>query len=281
MVTIDLKPHEVILDLPAATLADIIGAAAEALAPECALPAAALRETLLDAVRDTSVAVGSGIAMPHAGVRGLERARVALVRTAPPLSVGALDGAAVDLFFVVLFPSGNPRAHLELLAHLAGMCRSRVFRDGLRSACAVDEVLALVDAAQRRLGTATRTATARESERALALISVTGERAADAILMALLREQLGAATIVDAQTVQDAASREVPLFAGFRDLFGDPGGRRLILAQLAPERADALAAIVQRACEDDGTASAQLSVVPIAQAWAWGPRPERTRAKGH
>jgi hypothetical protein len=74
---------------------------------------------------------------------------------------------------------------------------------------------------------------------------------------------------------------EVPLFAGFRDLFGDPGGRRMIFAHVDLEHADEIASIVQQACEDEPSASAELVVLPIAHRRTWSPpAPAPTRA-GH
>lgn len=279
--TVDLTPEAILLGVAAQRLADVIGAAAAALGPVADLDPQRVRRALEPSASDTGFAVGDGIAVPHAAVDGIPTRAVAIVRTTTPLQVGALDGAPVDVFFVVLYPAGDPLGHLRFLAHLAGMCGSRVFRDGLRAAATPQEVIELVAAAEARLGIVARAPTSPVvGQRGLAIISVTGERAADSILVGLVREELASATILDAQTVQDAASREVPLFAAFRDLFGDPGGRRVILAQVDLEHADALAAIVQRACEEERSATAELVVVPIANRWEWRPvadqPPERT-----
>lgn len=277
--TIDLRPDAVLLDHPAATLADVLGAASAKLASQSGAEPSVIRSALAATCAESSFGVGAGIAVPHAAIPELPRHAIALVRVAEPLDVGAIDGTPVDLLFVVIHSSSDPSGHLKFLAHLAGMCRSRVFRDGLRGASSASEVIDLIAAAEARSHGA-RTSPAPAHERALAIIAVSGERAADNILVGMLSEELESATIVDAQTLQDAASREVPLFAGFRDLFGDPGGRRVIFANLDSDRADTLAAIVQRACEDEQHATAELIIVPVANRWEWRAAPAPAR-RGH
>lgn len=279
--TIDLQPDTILLDVAAAGLAEVLDAAASALAARSGMERAVIRGALADAAAESTFAIGAGIAVPHVAVPGLSRRASTLIRTVEPVSLDAPDREPVDLFFVLLSPAGDPSAHLQFLAHLAGMCRSRVFRDGLRAATTPREALELIAAAEARLGGAAAAMPASGGKLGLAIISVAGERAADTILLGLLRRELSSATIVDAQTLQDAASREVPLFAGFRDLFGDPGGRRMIFAHVDLEHADEIASIVQQACEDEPSASAELVVLPIAHRRTWSPpAPAPTRA-GH
>lgn len=275
---VQLHPTAIILDLPATNAREVLAAAVERLSSLHELAPETIGHVLGGTVAVGEFAIGSGVAVPHAAVPGLAGRVVALVRTAAPLPVDAVDGAPVDLYFIVLYPPGNPTEHLRFLGQLAAMCRSRMFREGLRAATTPREVIDIVDASAARFMGSPRLAAPAEPERGLAIIMVTGERAADTILMGLLGQQFGA-TIVDAQTAHDAASREVPLFAGFRDLFGDPGGRRVVFAQVDLDRMETLAELVRGACEEERSASAEVMIMPIARRWEWGVQREPRRAR--
>lgn len=279
--TLNLTPDAVLLDQPAVDLRDVIELAAPVVAERGGVETSVARRALLDAASESDFAVGAGVAVPHVAVPDLADRAICLVRTAEPVGLGAVDGEPIDLFFVVLYPAGDPSAHLQFLAHLAGMCRSRLFRHGLRSATTARAVTELVVASEARLRGASYAVGPAATQRGLAIISVSGERAADAILVGLLRAELTDATIVDAQTVQDAASREVPLFAGFRDLFGDPGGRRMIFAPIDLEHIEELAAIVEDACEDERSADAELIVLPVSSRWRFEQAAPAARSASH
>lgn len=279
--SLDIVAQAIHLDPHARNLPEVFEVAVPVLAEQSDVEPLVLRRALLEASAESDFLLGSGIALPHVAIPGLRSRAISMVRTAQPIQLGDGPSASADLFFVVAYPSGNPSAHLHFLAHLAGLCRSRVFRDGLRSATGPDEVIALIRAAEQRLGVAASGLAPRSGQQALAIIAVTGERATDAIMMGLLREQLSTASIVDVQNVRDAASQEVPLFAGFRDLFGDPGGRRMIFVDIDNEQSQTIATIVKQACEDDRSASADLVVIPIASRWSWSPPAPASQTSGH
>lgn len=278
-----LTRDSVLLDVQAPTLSVAMTAAAGALSRATGIDVSSIEDTLREATRESDFAIGAGIAVPHVEIPGLASRVVAVVRLAEPLDVGAIDRMPADLVFVILFPTGDPTGHLEFLAHLARLARSRVFRDGLRSARSPDEVVTLVDAAEARRAagphTAAETAT---TQRYMAVIKLVGEAAVDSALVELLDQGLGHAVVLDALSVRDAASREVPLFAGFRDIFGDPGGQRIILAQALADQVDEIMAIVRRACDKLQSARGEVMFVPVAAHWVWQEKEDAApAAPGH
>jgi PTS system nitrogen regulatory IIA component len=91
-------------------------------------------EALLARERRHSSAIGAGVVVPHAIVKGAP-ATAGLVTMASPLEIEAPDGQPVRAAFVLLLPSGG-RRHLELLAQVA-LLASRGVADavaGVRSA---------------------------------------------------------------------------------------------------------------------------------------------------
>lgn len=90
----------------------------------------AVVEALLDRERLGSTSVGSGFAIPHCKLDGLEELTVSLVRFKRPVDFGAPDDVPVQFFFVVLSPPDRPAAHLQVLSQIARVLK----RDDLRAA---------------------------------------------------------------------------------------------------------------------------------------------------
>lgn len=265
-----LTRDSVLLDVQASTLGAVLTTAAGALARATGLETSSIERALGEAARESDFAIGAGIAVPHVEIAGLAARAVAVVRLAEPLDVGAMDRTPADLVFVILFPTGDPAGHLQFLAHLARLARSRVFRDGLRSARNADEVLTLVSAAEARRSAGPQAAGAAvTAQKYLAVIKLVGEAAVDSALVELLDQGLGHAVVLDAVSVREAASREVPLFAGFRDIFGDPGGQRIILVQVSAGQVDEMMAIVHRACDKRQPARGEVLFVPVTAHRVW------------
>jgi PTS system nitrogen regulatory IIA component len=77
---------------------------------------------------------GNGIAIPHCRLKGCETPVSALLHLDAPIDFDAIDGAPVDLLFVLLVPQAATDAHLELLRQIASMLDRKEVRDKLRSA---------------------------------------------------------------------------------------------------------------------------------------------------
>ncbi|HTM23015.1 MAG TPA: PTS sugar transporter subunit IIA, partial [Kofleriaceae bacterium] len=127
-----LSPARVIADLSCAGLDDLIELAAARLAADA--PAArSLAARIDERERDASSALGSGVIVPHAQLRGAATAAV-LVSLARPLRLPTPDGVPVAVA-VVLVSGEPPREHLELLARIARLARRGLAAElkGLRS----------------------------------------------------------------------------------------------------------------------------------------------------
>lgn len=78
--------------------------------------------------------LGSGVAIPHGRVRGLEQAVGAFMRLNPGIDYEAADGLATDLVFALLVPEQATDEHLNILRLLAEMFMDEDFCSQLRTA---------------------------------------------------------------------------------------------------------------------------------------------------
>jgi PTS system nitrogen regulatory IIA component len=117
-------------------------AAALGIDPRTVLAALQSREAL------GSTGLGRGFALPHARLPGLTRFFGLFVRLARPIDFAAIDGAPVDLVFLLLGPTDAPKAHLAALAAISRPLRDTGFTAALRRARDAEAMHALLAAPQ-------------------------------------------------------------------------------------------------------------------------------------
>lgn len=91
-------------------------------------------EALIAREKLGSTGFGNGIAIPHCRLEGCTTPVSALLHLKEKIDFDAIDGAPVDLLFVLLVPKAATDAHLELLRQIASMLDRKEVRDRLRSA---------------------------------------------------------------------------------------------------------------------------------------------------
>ena len=88
------------------------------------IPAREIFDALLQRERLGSTGVGNGIAIPHGKLAKAGRIFGVFARLERPIDYEALDGAPVDLVFLLIAPETAGADHLKALARTA-----RIFRD--------------------------------------------------------------------------------------------------------------------------------------------------------
>lgn len=91
-------------------------------------------QTLIERERLGSTGIGSGVALPHGRISGLDDVIGAVVVLANPLDYDALDNTPVNLAFGLLVPAQANEQHLKILAHLARLFSDENFRSKIFSA---------------------------------------------------------------------------------------------------------------------------------------------------
>lgn len=82
----------------------------------------------------SSTALGYGVALPHAQVKGLSKPVAVFLRSAEPIAFDAPDGVLVDQICALLVPKPATAEHFDLLTQLTLMVSDRRFRQ-LLAAC--------------------------------------------------------------------------------------------------------------------------------------------------
>ncbi len=279
-----LDPALIALDVPATRIKDVLRAAARVASARTGVSESTIEDALHTRARQGGIAVGHGVAVPHGAIEGLDHPVVGLIRTRTPIDVSAPDGAPADLFFYLLAPRSAAKDHLLALARIARLCHSNVLLEGLRQAEHPGDIHLIVEAAEARQAQRPAAAAERAAPAAARTdwitIEIAGEQAVDNLLVELVEAGLGDGVVVDGQSLRDAMTKELPLFAGFRDLFGDPGGRRIIFLAVPATRTDEVISLVREVCADVGALSARVTALPIKQAWEYEP-PKPIEAGGH
>lgn len=91
-----------------------------------------------------STALGHGIAIPHARIKGDGPVRLVYVRLASPMPFKAPDGKAVSELMVLIVPEPEQQDHLQLLAQLASLLSDEHFRTTLRACTQLQELAELM-----------------------------------------------------------------------------------------------------------------------------------------
>ena len=104
--------------------------------------------SILESVREReqvlSTGVGGGVAIPHGKTPLIDQLVVAAGDCARPVEFAALDGAPVELCFLLIGPESAAGEHVKALSRISRLLRRDQLRDALRDARSADEFLRVV-----------------------------------------------------------------------------------------------------------------------------------------
>ncbi|TRX76235.1 PTS IIA-like nitrogen regulatory protein PtsN [Pseudomonas mangiferae] len=144
-----LTPGRSLVNVPGGSKKRVLEQIAQLIARELPdLDAQTLFENLIAREKLGSTGFGNGIAIPHCRLAGCASPISAVLRLEAPVDFDAIDGAPVDLLFVLLVPQAATDEHLELLRQIASMLDRGDVRERLRQAPDNDALYAVVVDAQ-------------------------------------------------------------------------------------------------------------------------------------
>ena len=140
-----LQPRDILFDVDARDRAHAFELAAAAICSGAqGLDPLPVCRALWRREQTGSTALGEGLAIPHARIRGITRPITLLMRTRHPVPFDAPDGKPVSQLLVIVVPEeGVQEDHLQMLALVAELFSDRDFRsqlDGAPDATAAADV---------------------------------------------------------------------------------------------------------------------------------------------
>ncbi len=136
-----------LVDLQTADRAEALHLLAESVASALpSLTTEALVRLIDERERLGSTGLGEGVAVPHVRTGAVPSLVVALGRSVHGIALGATDGQAAHLIFLLVSPEGHGGPYLRALARVAKLASSLTWRDALQSAHDPDAALAVLAA---------------------------------------------------------------------------------------------------------------------------------------
>lgn len=108
------------------------------------LDVAELVAALLEREKIGTTGFGNGVGIPHGKVAGLRRIYGLVAHLAEPIDYKAIDGAPVDLVFLLLSPPDAGAEHLKALAAISRVIRHAPTLEKLRGARSGDALTAVL-----------------------------------------------------------------------------------------------------------------------------------------
>ena len=140
-----LTPGRSLVNVPGGSKKRVLEQIAKVIAQDLPdLDAQAIFESLIAREKLGSTGFGNGIAIPHCRMAGCNSPLSAVLRLEAPVDFDAIDGAPVDLLFVLLVPQAATDEHLELLRQIASMLDREDVRQRLREAPSNDDLYQVV-----------------------------------------------------------------------------------------------------------------------------------------
>lgn len=135
-VTLDLKAHGKKEALE--ELCGLLGAAGK-------LPdQQAFLSTLLEREALGSTGIGQGVAIPHGKSRAVPAQAAALGLSRRGVEFESLDGEPVHILFLLAAPPEAAGPHLKALARISRLLKDKLFRQAVRDAASVDEIIRII-----------------------------------------------------------------------------------------------------------------------------------------
>ena len=136
--------------LPAGTKRSLLTQLANLASSRLGIAAAEIASTINEREKLGSTGFGHGVAIPHGKVEGLSQIYCLFVRLSEPIGYKAIDGAPVDLAFLLLSPPNACAEHLKALAAISRVIRNGSTLEKMRGARSRDALAAVLLGADER-----------------------------------------------------------------------------------------------------------------------------------
>jgi nitrogen PTS system EIIA component len=139
-----IAPEDVLIDVGASGKIRLLKDLSQHAASRTATPVTAIVGALAAREKLGSTGLGSGIALPHAGVSGLTRPFGMFARLTRPCEFEAVDDEPVDLLCMLLVPEAMRSEHVNVLSRIARRLGDRQVTANMRQASGHRELYELL-----------------------------------------------------------------------------------------------------------------------------------------
>ena len=138
------------IDLSASNKRQLLNQLAQIAAARLNLDPSKIADAVAERERLGSTGFGGGVAIPHGKLDSLDKVYAIVARLAAPIDYKAIDGAPVDLVFLLLSPPDAGAEHLKALAAVSRLVRHGGTLEKLRGARSRDAMAAVLMGAEER-----------------------------------------------------------------------------------------------------------------------------------
>ena len=138
------------VDLAVNNKRQLLGQLAQVAGQRLKMEPGRIAESIAECERLGSTGFGGGVAIPHGKLDGLDRVYALVARLATPVDYKAIDGAKVDLVFLLLSPPDAGAEHLKALAAVSRLVRQPATIEKLRGARSRDALAAVLIGVEER-----------------------------------------------------------------------------------------------------------------------------------
>ncbi len=132
------------IDLAVNNKRQLLGQLAQVAAARLSLDPATIADSIAERERLGSTGFGGGVAIPHGKLAGLDQVYAMVARLSAPVDYKAIDGAKVDLVFLLLSPPDAGVQHLKALAAVSRLVRHAATVEKMRGARSRDALAAVL-----------------------------------------------------------------------------------------------------------------------------------------
>jgi len=108
-----------------------------------------LFKAILEREKLGSTAIGNGVAIPHAKIRGIKKPLFILGRSLEGVDFDALDGEKTYLFFMLISPQKEVGLHLKILAKISHLVKDKFIVERLKKIKEKHEVFEIISGFER------------------------------------------------------------------------------------------------------------------------------------
>ena len=138
------------VDLAAGNKRQLLNQLAQIAAARLNLDPSAIADSIAERERLGSTGFGGGVAIPHGKLESLDKVYALVARLAAPIDYKAIDGAPVDLVFLLLSPPDAGAEHLKARAAVSRLVRHGGTVEKIRGARSRDAMAAVLMGTEER-----------------------------------------------------------------------------------------------------------------------------------